>query len=123
MAPGDLIAPGDLEVDDLVQARDPGGHWYNAKVIKKTGRGANVAVKVTYVGFSRSHDEKFTSSARAGRSSCSELGRVCRRQRSVPRTKLLQTRAKKFKFLLPCGASPRGEDPEGRKVNNSLPRA
>jgi hypothetical protein len=39
-----LLAPKKLSVNDLVQARDTDGHWYNAKVIGKSGRGASVAV-------------------------------------------------------------------------------
>jgi hypothetical protein len=33
-----LLQPNDLAVDDLVQARHSDGHWYNAKIIQKTGR-------------------------------------------------------------------------------------
>jgi hypothetical protein len=38
------------------------GHWYNAKIIQKTGRGASEhrAVVVHYVSFPDSHHAKFT---------------------------------------------------------------
>jgi hypothetical protein len=45
-------------VDDLVQAKHK-GFWYNAKVIGKSGRGANVAATVKYSLFAASHNEKF----------------------------------------------------------------
>ena len=53
-------APKDVEVGDLIQARDPVGHWYNAKVIAKAGRGASVSATVHYTRFGPSHTEKFT---------------------------------------------------------------
>ena len=64
-APGTLLEPADLTISALVQARDPGGFWYNAKVIGKSGRGASFGVVVRYTGFGPSHDEKFTK-AKAG---------------------------------------------------------
>ena len=55
-----LLQPKDVAVGDLVQARD-GTHWYNAKVIAKTGRGASIAAVVRFIGFSESHNAKFTA--------------------------------------------------------------
>ena len=56
-----LLKPKELSVGALVQARDPKGFWYNAKVIEKTGRGASMAVIVHYIGFAKRWDEKFTA--------------------------------------------------------------
>ena len=50
-AKGALLHPKDLAVGDLVQCRDPKGHWYNARVAKRSGRGAGASVYVRYVGF------------------------------------------------------------------------
>jgi len=61
VAASKLLAPKELEVGALVQARDSVGLWYNAKVIEKTGRGASQAVTVRYIGFSKRWDEKFTA--------------------------------------------------------------
>ena len=55
-----VLHPKDVEVGDLIQARDPVGHWYNAKVIAKAGRGASVSATVHYTRFGPSHTEKFT---------------------------------------------------------------
>ena len=60
-----LVEPKDLAVGALVQARDSTGYWYNAKVIAKTGRGASHAALVRFIGFSKSHDAKFTAGAEA----------------------------------------------------------
>ena len=49
----------DVDIGSLVQARDPAGFWYNAKVIRKIGRGARSKVTVRYIGFASSHDEVF----------------------------------------------------------------
>ena len=56
-----LLPPKALAVGDLVQARDPQGLWWNARVIEKSGRGASQAAKVRYIGFGPSADEKFTA--------------------------------------------------------------
>ena len=48
MAPGDLLAPAQLSEGALVQAEDPGGFWYNAKVIQKTGHGKRAKVTVRW---------------------------------------------------------------------------
>ena len=40
---GTLLAPKGLKEGDLVQARDPGGFWYDAKIIQKSGAGKNAA--------------------------------------------------------------------------------
>ena len=61
VAAAKLLKPKDLEVGALVQARDPQGLWYNAKVIGKSGRGASQAVLVHYIRFSKRWDEKFTA--------------------------------------------------------------
>ena len=61
MAPGDLLAPAQLSEGALVQAEDPGGFWYNAKVIQKTGHGKRAKVTVRYIGFGPSHNETFGS--------------------------------------------------------------
>ena len=61
MLPGTILSPASLAVGDLVQARDPSGFWYNARVIAKTGRGASHAATVRYIGFGKSQDEKFTA--------------------------------------------------------------
>ena len=34
-----------------IQARDPAGFWYNAKVISKRGTGMRASVIVHYIGF------------------------------------------------------------------------
>ena len=47
----------------LVEARDPEGFWYNAKVMRKSGRGASAAVTVHYIGFGKPADEMFTRKA------------------------------------------------------------
>ena len=57
--PGTILAPRDLSVGDLVQARDPTGRWYDAKVVRKTGRGASVSATVRYTGFPARYNEKF----------------------------------------------------------------
>ena len=57
-----LVAPKDLNINSKIQARDPAGLWYNAYVIRKTGRGASLAAWVRYAGFGKSQDEKFTAS-------------------------------------------------------------
>ena len=58
--PGAILAPSALTEGDRVQARCRDGFWYNAKVIKKAGRGASVTATVNYVGFPATHDERFT---------------------------------------------------------------
>ena len=56
MALGDLLDPADLDVGDLVQAREPPAVvWYNAKVIAKEGAG----VTIHYTGYPTSHDKTF----------------------------------------------------------------
>ena len=59
--PGAILAPSALTEGDRVQARCRDGFWYNAKVIKKAGRGASVTATVNYVGFPATHDERFDS--------------------------------------------------------------
>lgn len=59
--PGTVLHPKDVQVGALLQARDPAGLWYNAKVIHKSGRGASVAATVHYIGFGPAEDEKFTA--------------------------------------------------------------
>ena len=57
MAAGELLHPRDLEVGDVVQAKDPSDVWFNAVVIEKRGRGARATVEVHYTGFPDSHNE------------------------------------------------------------------
>ena len=62
MAPGDVYNTlQHLKLGDLVQAKDKGGHWYNAKIIAKRSSGARTSVTVSYVRFSKAHDESFTA--------------------------------------------------------------
>ena len=67
LPPGTLLLPQDLAVGALVQARDPHGLWYNARIAKKAGRGARAKVTVKYVGFSARHDEIFAAQHEAVR--------------------------------------------------------
>ena len=60
--PRTLLRPTEVAVGDLVQARDPSGIWYNAKIIQKSGRGSSASATVHYIGFGKSEDEKFTAS-------------------------------------------------------------
>ena len=62
MACGSLVLPRDLAVGARIQARDPEGFWYNAKVISKKGTGARASVIVHYTGFGKSKgaQERFT---------------------------------------------------------------
>ena len=59
-----------------MQARDgSSAFWYNAKIIKKTGRGASVAAIVQFISFPSSHNQKKTAGMQAlrVRLSASEL--------------------------------------------------
>ena len=60
----DVFAPPQLGARPLLrplQAQDPGGFWYNAKVIEKSGHGKRSKVTVRYIGFGPSHNETFGS--------------------------------------------------------------
>jgi hypothetical protein len=58
---GTLLRPSAVAVGDLVQARDPSGFWFNARIIRKAGRGHSTSAIVHYIGFGMKHDEKFTA--------------------------------------------------------------
>ena len=58
MIPGTFLSPRDVDIGDLVQAKDPGDIWYDAKIIAKH-QGPPLKVTVRYVGFGKSHDETF----------------------------------------------------------------
>ena len=74
MAPGTVVPPAKLEVGDLVQARDvPDQFWYQARVIEKFYRGPQLAVKVHFSGFPKSHDKDFVARDKAVRESLSLL--------------------------------------------------
>jgi len=49
-----LLQPKDVEVGD-------GEHWYNAKIVLKTGRGKRVGAVVRYIGFPEKYNAKFTT--------------------------------------------------------------
>ena len=62
MAPGEVYSDlRSLKLGDKVQAKDKGGHWYNAKIIAKRSSGTRTSVTVRYVSFSKAHDESFTA--------------------------------------------------------------
>lgn len=62
MEPGDILRPADFAVGELVQARDkPAPHWYNAKVIGKTGG----RVRIAFTGYPASHNKTFKESDEA----------------------------------------------------------
>lgn len=55
-----LLHPKDLKIGDKVQSRDvKTGLWYDAQVIAKRGRGANLKVKVKYSGFNDRYNVEF----------------------------------------------------------------
>jgi hypothetical protein len=86
-----LLQPGNLEVDALVQARHSDGHWYNAKIIKKTGRGASTAVVVHYVSFPSSHVQ-----ARAADAALGMVELWLQQRPVVPETRPITTGAAKW---------------------------
>ena len=55
VAAGTVLRPQEVAIGALVQARDPGGFWYNAKIIKKT----HASATVRYIGFGPGQDEAF----------------------------------------------------------------
>ena len=56
-----LCLPKNLKVGDRVQARDKQGFWYDAKVISRRGRGANLKVMVKYTGYADRHNTEFAA--------------------------------------------------------------
>ena len=66
MRPGAPLRPRDLAVGARLQARDPAGFWYSAKVIEKQGYGTRASIVVHYTEFGKGKGafEKFTDSVR-----------------------------------------------------------
>ena len=63
--PGTLLEPAEVQIGALVDARDDSGIWYRARVIDKTGRGAQTSVTVRFQRFNQKHDRKFKKSHKA----------------------------------------------------------
>ena len=63
--PGTLLEPAEVQIGALVDARDDSGIWYRARVIDKTGRGAQTSVTVRFQRFNQKHDRKFKKSHQA----------------------------------------------------------
>eukprot|EP00966_Prymnesium_polylepis_P050441 1167793-Prymnesium_polylepis.1 len=66
-AAGALLEPKDIELGELVQARDFLGYWCNGTVVQKEGRGHNTSVTIKFKSFSARWNEKFKSKDRGVR--------------------------------------------------------